>query len=231
MFAKLLSQKAALRIGSGSNFGLAIKEISGAAFRFIRYRCLIFAAAGSAAQVVEGDVGNDSVEPSVEAALKPESVQILVNPHETFLVNVPGIFGTMDQIEGQPQNLSVIAMHQLLERETVARLRIAHETLLFSNPRRCCLARISVECDAHPHRFDGRFRVARSLVRRISLAIAACAGLCPFCRFRMCRRPKWPLVSIRERVFPTIGQLTHSAASRLDAFTVHPVVTERVTSS
>jgi hypothetical protein len=47
----------------------------------------------------------------------------------------------------------------------------------------------------------------------------------------MHRRPKWPLVSIRERVFPTIGQLTHSAASRLGAFKVHPVVTERVTSS
>ena len=96
--------------------------------------------------------------------------------------------------------------------QTIARLRIADETLLFSNPRRRCLARISVECDAHPHRFDGRFRVAWTLISRISLAIAACAGLCPFCRFRMHRRPEWPLVSTRERGFPTIGQLPHSAA-------------------
>src|SRR5579862_2636221 len=212
MLPKLLSQQAALGIGGCPDFRLAIKEISGATFRFIWHWRLIFAAAGSAAQVVEGHVGNDSVEPGVKAALKSEPVQILVNPHETFLVNVPGILGTMDQIESQPQNLSVIAMHQLLKGQTVARLRIAHESLLFCNSCRRCLARISVECDAHPHRFDGRFRVVWTLILRISLAIAACAGLCPFCRFRMHRRPEWPLVSTRERGFPTIGQLPHSAA-------------------
>src|SRR5580704_3362672 len=212
MLPKLLSQEAALGISRGSDFWLAVKEISGAAFRFIRHWRLIFTAAGTAAQVIERHVGDNPVKPGVEAALKPESVQILVNPHETFLVDVPGILGTMNQIEGQPQNLSIIAMHQLLECQTIARLRIADETLLFSNPRRRCLARISVECDAHPHRFDGRFRVAWTLISRISLAIAACAGLCPFCRFRMHRRPEWPLVSTRERGFPTIGQLPHSAA-------------------
>src|SRR6202021_283719 len=212
MLPKLLSQKAALGISRGSDFGLAVKESSRAAFRFIRHRCLIFTAAGTAAQGIEGHVGDNPIEPGVEAALKPESVQVLVNPHEAFLVDVPGILGTMNQIEGQPQNLSIIAMHQLLECQTIARLRIAHETLLFSNPRRRCLARISVECDAYPHWFDGRFRIACMLFYRISLAIAAFAGLSPLCRFRMHRRPEWPLVSTRERGFPTIGQLTHRAA-------------------
>src|SRR6202030_61561 len=48
-------------------------------------------------------------------------------------------------------------------------------------------------------------------------------------RFRMHRRPEWPLVSIRERGFPTIGQLTHSSASLFDATRPHRVVTKWVT--
>src|ERR1700740_553156 len=135
----------------------------------------------------------------------------------------------MNQIEGQAQNLAVIAVHQLLECQTVARLRTPYESLLFCKLRCRCLARISVECDAHPHGFDGRFRIDSLLTARISAANVDCAGLCPFCRFRMHRRPGWPLVSIRERGFPTIGQLTHCAASLFDATMSHRVVTKWVT--
>jgi len=185
----------------------------------------------AAAQVVQANIGNDAVQPGIEAALKPEPVQIFVDPHETFLVDVTGVFGTMNQIEGQAQNLAVIAVHQLLECQTVARLRTPYESLLFCKLRCRCLARISVECDAHPHGFDGRFRIDSLLTARISAANVDCAGLCPFCRFRMHRRPEWPLVSIRERGFPTIGQLTHSAASLFDATMSHRVVTKWVTKS
>src|SRR4029077_13105642 len=121
-----------------------------------------------------------------------------------------------------------------LERETVARLRTSHEALLFHQLRRRCLARISVECDAHPHGvLNGRFRFAGlGWDRRtdlVGLAIAGCSGLCPFCRFRVNRRPEWPLVSTRERGFPTIGQRSQLAASLCDAPKAHLVVTERVT--
>src|SRR5262249_51866252 len=40
---------------------------------------------------------------------------------------------------------------------------------------------------------------------------------------------EWPFVSIRERKFPTIGQLAHCSASLYDAFSAHRVVTKRVT--
>ena len=55
---------------------------------------------------------------NIAADAEPEAVQILVNPHETFLVNVPGIFGTMDQVQSQTQHLAVVAVDQFLERET-----------------------------------------------------------------------------------------------------------------
>src|SRR4029077_20128514 len=67
------------------------------------------------------------------------------------------------------------------------------------------------------------------LTARISAANVDCAGLCPFCRLRMHRRAEWPLARIRERCFPTIWHLTHSAASLFDATMSHRVVTKWVT--
>ena len=93
--------------------------------------------------MIEGHVGDNPIEPGVEAALKPESVQILVNPHETFLVDVPSILGAMNQIKGQSKYIAIIAPNEVVERQAVSCLGLADKHLLVRDLHRRCLSRIS----------------------------------------------------------------------------------------
>ena len=96
LLAEFLTQEPLLRIRRRSQFRLAIEEIARAAIGFYGHRRLILATAGAAAQVIERHISHDSIQPGVEAALEPETVQIPVNPEKALLVDIPGVLRTMD---------------------------------------------------------------------------------------------------------------------------------------
>ena len=73
--------------------------------------------------MIEADVGDDAVRPGIKAALEAEARQILVNFQEGFLINVAGIFGLVQNIQGNSQDVAVVAVHQLFKRFAVAALR------------------------------------------------------------------------------------------------------------
>src|ERR1700683_3553288 len=113
--------------------------------------------------MIERDVRDNPVKPGVETAFKSEAVEIPVNPQETFLVNIPRIFAAMNQVQCQTQYFAVIAPHELLERQTVSRLRVPNERVIVRNLHRC-VARISLECDAHPHDESHRLRLTDNAI-------------------------------------------------------------------
>jgi hypothetical protein len=141
--------------------------------------------------MIERNVCDDPVKPGVKAALEPEAMEIPVNPQEAFLVNISRIFAAMNQIQGEPQHFSVIAPDELLEGQTVSRLRIPNERMIVRNLHRC-VARISLECDAHPHVESHRLRLADnaslSIVVRIATAPVSCLSPCPHKLRRGCQR-------------------------------------------
>jgi len=47
----------------------------------------------------------------MEAAIEAEGVQILIYSQKRFLVNVIGVFGRPQQIEGQPEDTLVVQAH------------------------------------------------------------------------------------------------------------------------
>ncbi len=105
-------------------FTLALEEI-GNAFLLVagvQFRRLVFGTCLAAAQVVQTNVGNDAIQPGIEAAFETETVEIAVNLEERFLVDVPGVFGALHQIERQPQHVTVVAAHQFLESRAAAGL-------------------------------------------------------------------------------------------------------------
>jgi len=147
--AKFLSEKLFFRIGARAQFRLAIEEIGRhSPVLFRQSGRLFFAASGAAAQVIEGHVGHNPIEPGIETALEPEAMQIAIGAQEAFLINVARIFRTMHQIQRQAENIAVVTADEFLKRQAIAGLSFTDEALLLRKPRRRCLARISVECDA-----------------------------------------------------------------------------------
>src|SRR5580704_8044912 len=77
----------------------------------------------AAAQVIEADVCDDAINPSIESAFEAEAVEIAVNLEKGFLVDIPRIFRAAQHIEREPQNLAIVALHEHLESGAVTRLR------------------------------------------------------------------------------------------------------------
>ena len=96
--ALMMSEKLPFRIRRGVHRGLPIEEITGASLGLVRDRGLIFTMCVAAAQMIKRYVCGDPVEPSVKAALKAEPMQIPIDTQESFLVNVPGIVGSMNKV-------------------------------------------------------------------------------------------------------------------------------------
>src|SRR6266566_504409 len=125
----LFAEEAALGVKRRAMLPLALKKVGNAFFGMagIQFRGLVFGARLAAAQVVQADVGDDAIEPGVKAAFKAEAVQIPVNLEESFLVDVAGILGPLHEIQGQAQDIAVVAANQFLESGTVSRLRFRHQ--------------------------------------------------------------------------------------------------------
>src|ERR1019366_8649788 len=128
--AQLLAEQVPFRIRRGAQFRLPVEEIAGATLGFFRDWRLILAMAGPAAKVVERYVRHHAVQPSVKAAFKPKAVQVPVNPQKTFLIDVAGIFGAMNEIPCQAQDVAIVSADQVLERQAVTRLGLTDECLL-----------------------------------------------------------------------------------------------------
>src|SRR6266550_2614844 len=124
-----LADESALGVQRRALLALALEKIGDALLveAGILLGGLIFGARLSAAQMVQADVGDDAVEPGVEAALEAETVKIAVDLEECFLVDVPGVFGALHEIQSQAQDVPVEAAHQFLESRTTARLRFRNQ--------------------------------------------------------------------------------------------------------
>ena len=81
---------------------LAFKKIGDAFFVAAgdEFRRLVLRARLPAAQMVEAYVRDNAVEPSVEAALEAEAMEIAVNLEEGFLINVASVFRALHQVQG-----------------------------------------------------------------------------------------------------------------------------------
>jgi hypothetical protein len=84
---------------------------------------LVFRTAAPAAKVIEANVRYDAIHPRIETALEAEAVQILIDLNKRFLVDVSGIFGPVQDIHGDSQDVPVIPVDQFLERFAVTALR------------------------------------------------------------------------------------------------------------
>jgi len=147
---QFLSEENFLGICIRAHFGLAIEEILRVAFRSLRRRSLILRTAGAPPQMIESRVRNNPVEPGVEATFEAKSVQVAVGSEKTFLVDVPGVFRPMDEIQRQPQHVPIVPADEFIEGRAVAGLGLAHQCLFLGGLRRGGLACVPLECDGHP---------------------------------------------------------------------------------
>src|ERR1700722_10018283 len=107
--ANLEPPHAAFGIRERSLILLPVEEIAGHSISIQigrKFRRLIFRTAASAAQMIEAYVGDDPVRPSIEAALEAETWQIFIDFQERFLVNIAGIFGLAQNIQGNSQDIA-----------------------------------------------------------------------------------------------------------------------------
>ena len=104
--------------------------------------------------MIEADVGDDAVRPGIKAALEAETRQILVNFQEGFLIDVAGIFGLVQNVQGDSQDVAVVAVHQLFKRFAVAALRAFDQGALIGRSQ------------AAPRDSQGRGASRRDLRRR-----------------------------------------------------------------
>src|SRR5216684_4216288 len=148
-----LADKRALRVLRRAMLALALEEIGNAFFVEARIQLgwLVFGARLAAAQVIQADVGDDAVEPGIEAALEAETVEIAVDLEEGLLVDVPGVLGALHQVQRQAQDVPVEAAHQFLESRTAARLRFRDQGPL-------------VDVGQRDHRGQGGVRATRATV-------------------------------------------------------------------
>src|ERR1700730_5777061 len=104
----LFAEKAALGVQGRAVLPLALKEIADAfvVVAGVQFRGLVFGARLATAQMIEAHVGNDAVEPGVEAALEAETVKISVDFEESFLIDIAGVFGPLHQIQREPQDVA-----------------------------------------------------------------------------------------------------------------------------
>ena len=58
----------------------------------------------------------------MKTAIEAERVDVLVDPQESLLVHVPGIFRRAQKIEREPEHTMIVGAHQLLESVLVAAL-------------------------------------------------------------------------------------------------------------
>src|SRR5580704_2893868 len=129
------SRKASFRTGSRAVIGHAVEQI----FRLAVWRhrrIQVPAARILLAQVIQTEVGDDAINPSVERTLEPEARKIDVSPEKRFLINVLPIFRRTSEVDGQPQHGAIVLPHQFFESGGVALLGLANQHGIVHSDRR-----------------------------------------------------------------------------------------------
>src|ERR1051325_8145234 len=74
-------------------------------------------------EVVQANIGHDPVKPGMETTVKAKCMQVLVNPKESLLVDIPGILWRSQKVEGDPYNILIVCTDQRFERLCIPALR------------------------------------------------------------------------------------------------------------
>lgn len=126
------------------------------------------------AEEVQAKVGDDAVEPGVEAAIEAEGVEIAMDAEEGLLVDIAGVLLGAQEVEGEAEDGLIVGVDELLEGELVARLRRSDE---------CRFVRQG-PFPEYPGRRDGiRCRVQHGIgrVRRRKVTLGVRAGWAESC--------------------------------------------------
>src|ERR1700676_285415 len=104
------SEEPPLRIERGTVLALAFEEIAEAfvVIRGVELGCWVFRPRLAAAQLVQAYVGDDAIEPGIEAALEAETMQVAVHLEERLLINVAGVFRTLHQVHAQAKHAAAV---------------------------------------------------------------------------------------------------------------------------
>src|SRR6266446_6296121 len=65
--------------------------------------------------MVQTNVRHNPVKPRMKAAIKPERMDVPIDPQEGFLINVTRVLRRPEQVHGEPQDTLVVGADQLLE--------------------------------------------------------------------------------------------------------------------
>src|SRR5579883_762431 len=87
----------------------------------------VFAAGLAFTQMVQAEIGNDSVDPGIERTFKAKTPQVSISLQKGFLVDVLGILFRTCEVQSQPENRLIVLAHQLLKRRARAALRLANQ--------------------------------------------------------------------------------------------------------
>src|SRR5258708_5607999 len=72
--------------------------------------------------MIEANIGHNTVQPGVEAAIEAEGVNIAIDPQKRFLINIPRVFGRPHQVHGEPEDTLIVRANKTLEGVLVAAL-------------------------------------------------------------------------------------------------------------
>jgi len=78
--------------------------------------------------LVETQIRNNAVQPSVEAAVEAECMQIAVDAQECLLIHIAGVFLRTEQIQRQTQHGLIVEAYELLKRFAIAALSCADKS-------------------------------------------------------------------------------------------------------
>src|SRR6185295_12868110 len=84
--------------------------------RDLLFQCLTFA------EMIQTDVGSDSVNPGVKARLEAKTSKRSISLEEGLLENFPRLLAVSQHVKRETQNVSIMPSDQLLESLTVAAL-------------------------------------------------------------------------------------------------------------
>src|ERR1700737_3462653 len=120
------AHQAPFRGGCSTLFLLPVEKIPAGSIAIRmepEFRRLIFWPAVPATELVKANISYDAIYPRIETAVETKARQIFINFQEGFLVDVPGIFWPMQNVQCDAQDVTVVAMYERFKRFAIARLR------------------------------------------------------------------------------------------------------------
>src|SRR5712691_4775045 len=79
------------------------------------------------AQMIQTEIGDDTIDPGVEGALETEAREIDVGAEKRLLIDILSIFLRTGEVDSQPQHRSIVLPYQFFEGGSVSLLSFADE--------------------------------------------------------------------------------------------------------